>query len=268
MAKGSISFWKAVVPSPKKMWWECVDSSLWNEEFQKLVCTAALEADSSEPNSDSSLGSWSSTMGSRAFIIENTTTAEEGSSGKKVQSGVKQNHWILYEMLWNYCAITRAFLSIKKRMYRKKPDVHASVNKANVFNLETAMKRIFERSKRRGRSAPRLDDWDPTFTFGCVGLEGDDAEIEMKFFNQSCVDVVKILEDKEKVVQVLDYLIETVACSSLRCKLQLVLSVFLSYNAAEKTVRKELISAIVKRNRFRTKTAVVKRSAESKQRSS
>jgi len=263
MAKGSISFSKAV---PEKMWWECADSSLWNEEFQKLVCNAALEADSSEPNSDSSVGSFSSTMGSRAFISETTATAEEGSSGKKVKSGVKQNHWALYEMLWNYCAITRAFLSMKKSMAGKKPHLQEIVNKAN--SLEAAMKQMFERLKKRGKSAPRLDAWDPTVALRCAGLEGGDAEIEMKFFNQSCVDVVKMLEDKEKVVEVLDYLIETVACSSLRCKLQLVLSVFLNYNAAEKTVRKEFISAIVKKTRCRTNTAVVKRSAESKQRSS
>jgi len=160
MAKGSNSSSKAVLSSPDRMWWERAGSSLWNEEFQKLVCSAALEADRPEPNSEPSSGrmsSYPSTMGSRAFISETTTTSEEG-SGKKVQSGVKQNHWILYEMLWNYCTITRAFLSMKKCMSRKKPHLHEIVNKANVFNLEAAM----------------------------------------KFFNQSCVGVVMIWKTRRR----------------------------------------------------------------------
>jgi hypothetical protein len=156
-------------------------------------------------------------------------------------------------------------------MSRKKPHLHEIVNKANVFNLEAAMKQMFERSKSRGRVAPHIGDWDPTFALRCAGLEGANKETEMKFFNQSCVGVVMILEDKEKVVQVLDYLIKRVACGSLRCKLQVVLSVFLNYNAAEKTVRKEFMSAVVKKNRDK-KSAIersagaIKRSAESKHR--
>jgi len=133
----------------------------------------------------------------------------------------------------------------KKKVWReKKPHLQEIVNKANSFNLEKAMKQMFERSKQRGRSAPRLDHWDATLALRCAGIKGGDEEEKTKFFSQSFADVVKILEDREMVVQVLDYLIELVECSSLRCKLQLVLSVFLNYNAAEKTVRKEFISLL------------------------
>lgn len=233
-----------------RMWWGLSDHAGWNTAFEALVDSADLK------NVSGSFSS-SSSMGSRAFISESTTCgpSEEGKK-LKVSGGAKKNHWCLYEILWNYCAITRALVSMKEALPKNKQHLHKICNQANIFNLELAISEIFERAsagkkgsaRHAGRSRPgSFEDWDIAFILKCHGKEGAHAALQL--FNQSCVDVIMVLDDSEKVVQILDYLIERVECGSLRRKLQLVLSVFLNYNASEKIVRKEFIGAVVKKNR-------------------
>lgn len=247
-----------VAPRPKgAMWWEHFNTADWNAAFEKYVASGVSTKKQPASSSETSNGSMSdssscSSVGSsRAFINKITNgDCKQPEEGKlKVSSGARQNHWFLYEILWNYCGITRAFVAMKNNMSKKEQrNLNKIINKANGFNLELAVEAIFLRAKKTGKrgAGNSLSRWDIDFLLKCFGKSQAHA---LKIFNQCCVDVVLLLEDSEKVVQILDLLIERAECGGpLRNKLQMVLSVFLNYNESEKIVRRDFIGSAVRHN--------------------